>query len=99
MAQLLDVLFADLRSSKKSVNRLLSLGVLFALFGHFYIVEPYFQYKEQERKLSIQRQEVESVSQGLRAFFVKLKIKLRDILQNLGKCEIKFIKTFIPLLL
>jgi hypothetical protein len=51
MAQLFDVIFTDLRSSKKSVNRLLSLGVLFALVGHFYVVEPYFHFKVQELEL------------------------------------------------
>ena len=49
MATLFDVILNDLQSNKKNVNRLLSLGILFALIGHFYVIEPYFQYKKQER--------------------------------------------------
>jgi hypothetical protein len=45
MAQLFDVIFADLRSSKKHMNRLLTLGILFILVGHFSVVEPYIYYK------------------------------------------------------
>ena len=44
MTQFFDIIFEDLRSSKRSVNRLLSIGILFALLGHFFVVEPYFQY-------------------------------------------------------
>lgn len=52
MPELFDVLFDDLRSSKNKVNRLLGAGLLFAMIAHFYVVEPYFEYKGQERKLS-----------------------------------------------
>lgn len=48
MEELFEVIFTDFRSSKKNVNRLLSVGILFALVGHFYVVGPYFQYKIQE---------------------------------------------------
>ncbi len=65
MAQLIDVIFNDLRSSKKSVNRLLSLGVLFALIGHFSIIEPYFQYKAQEQTLLKQRDKVKEIGDSL----------------------------------
>jgi hypothetical protein len=51
MSQLFDVIFTDLRSSKKSVNRLLTLGILFFLVGHFYVVEPYFHFKAQKLDL------------------------------------------------
>jgi predicted nuclease with TOPRIM domain len=51
VSQLLDVLFDDLRSCKNKVNRLLGAGILFALIAHFYVIEPYFEYKEQEPKL------------------------------------------------
>ncbi|MFO0795712.1 MAG: hypothetical protein U0586_16805 [Candidatus Brocadiaceae bacterium] len=57
MPQLYDVLFDDLRSSKKSVNRLLSAGLLFALIAHFYVVEPYFEYRKEEPSLKIKLDE------------------------------------------
>lgn len=53
MPQLFDLLLYDLRSSNKNVNRLLSAGILFVLIFHFYAVEPYFEYKEQGRKLAM----------------------------------------------
>ncbi len=40
----------DLRLNKKQFNRFLSIGLIFALFGYFYIVSPYFKYKTEEKK-------------------------------------------------
>jgi hypothetical protein len=48
MEQWLEVIFTDFRTSKKNVNRLVSVGILFVLVGHFYVVERYFQYRTQE---------------------------------------------------
>lgn len=70
MAQLFDVIFSDLRSSKRNLNRLLSAGIIFALVGHFYVVEPYFEYKAQERKakrtLETGRENLEGLSNRLK---------------------------------
>ena len=49
MASFFDVVFADLRTSRKQVNRLVGTGLVFALVGHFYVVEPYFEYKRLDR--------------------------------------------------
>jgi hypothetical protein len=49
MEQLSKVIQADLRSSKNRSNRLLGVGIVFAMLAHFYVVEPYFAYKAQER--------------------------------------------------
>ncbi len=46
-----DVLFTDLRASKKSFDRILAVGLLLAAIGHFYVVEPYFHYKARERQV------------------------------------------------
>jgi type II secretory pathway component PulM len=56
MADLADVLFSDLRASRQTLNRLLSGSIIFALLGHFYVLEPYFQYKAQERKANAELQ-------------------------------------------
>jgi hypothetical protein len=45
MAELFDILLAELRSAKGSVNRIAGIGALFALLSHFYVMEPYFHYK------------------------------------------------------
>lgn len=51
MPQLFDILFNDFRSARGKVNRILGAGLLFALIAHFYVVEPYFEYKRQETRL------------------------------------------------
>jgi len=65
MKQLFEIIFTDFRSSKKNVNRLLSVGILFAIVGHFYVVEPYFQYKIQEnnatKALDVNKKEVKTM--------------------------------------
>ena len=48
MAELFDILLAELRSAKSSVNRIAGIAALFALLSHFYVVEPYFHYKAKE---------------------------------------------------
>ena len=50
MAELFDVLFDGFKSSKKSVNRLLSVWLIFVLLGYLYVLEPYFWYKNKEIK-------------------------------------------------
>jgi hypothetical protein len=52
MPKLADVLFDDLRSSKNNINRILSAGLLFAFIAHFYVVEPYFDYKKEEKTIT-----------------------------------------------
>jgi hypothetical protein len=49
MAQIFDVFLNDLRSTKKNFNRLFTIGLIFTLFGYFYIIEPYFRYKAEEK--------------------------------------------------
>jgi hypothetical protein len=83
MAQLFDVIFDDLRSSKKSVNRLLSIGILFALIGHFYIVEPYFQYKAQEHIWLEMREKIKEVSESL----FKIQQQVKDYPDHMQKVK------------
>jgi len=51
MDDLFKVIMNDVRASKNRVNRLLGVGIIFVLLGHFYVVEPYFAYKVQEGKV------------------------------------------------
>lgn len=72
MPQLFDIIFDDLRLSKKNVDRLLTAGFLFVLIAHFYVIEPYFEYKDQERKLtaslSVEEAKFERLSTQLKLF-------------------------------
>ncbi len=52
MPKLADVLFDDLRSSKKNINRIISAGLLFAFIAHFYVVEPYFECMKREKTIT-----------------------------------------------
>lgn len=97
MPQLFDVLFDDLRSSKKHVNRLLGAGLLFALIAHFYVVEPYFEYKKQEPRLkksldnkkiqfdqlSDQSEHITNLSQNIKANQTTIENKIKDFPQHL----------------
>jgi len=69
MEQLFEIIFTDFRSSKKNVNRLLSVGILFAIVGHFYVVEPYFQYKIQEnnatKALDVKKKQLNQLTESL----------------------------------
>jgi hypothetical protein len=89
MAQLFDVLFTDLRSSKKHMNRLLTLGILFILVGHFYVVEPYFQYKVQESVLSIQRDNLKALSQDIESTLRDTKDQIENYPNHLGEMRRK----------
>jgi hypothetical protein len=46
-----DIILHDYRSSIKEINRLLLVGLFFALASHFYVIEPYFQLKIKEQSL------------------------------------------------
>jgi hypothetical protein len=46
-----DIILNDYRSSIKEINRLLLVGLFFALAAHFYVIEPYFQLKSREQSL------------------------------------------------
>jgi hypothetical protein len=48
-AQLFDIILKDIQSTVKNFNRLVTVGLLFIFFGHFYVIEPYFQYKKEEK--------------------------------------------------
>ncbi len=48
MMELDDLVLNDLRSTQKAVTRIVSVGVFFILFCHFYVIEPYFRYKSRE---------------------------------------------------
>lgn len=69
MEQLFEVIFTDFRSSKKNINRLLGIGILCVLVGHFYVVEPYFQYKIQEnnatKALDVKKKQLNQLTESL----------------------------------
>ena len=53
MEKFTDLNISDLRLNKKQFNRFLSIGLIFTMFGYFYIVSPYFKYKTEEKKANI----------------------------------------------
>lgn len=79
MPQLYDVLFDDLRSSKNSVNRLLGAGLLFALIAHFYVVEPYFEYRKEEPSLKIKLDEKKKQCDQL----LEQSVRITNLSQNI----------------
>lgn len=51
MTNLQTILLDELIALKKHVNRLLAMGILFIVMAQFFIVIPYFQYQQEEKKL------------------------------------------------
>ncbi|MBU1669193.1 hypothetical protein KKC13_12305 [bacterium] len=52
MTKLQNMFLNDLVGLKNGFSRLLGLGILFIIIGHFFIVEPYFSYKKEQKLLS-----------------------------------------------
>ncbi|MCK9296932.1 MAG: hypothetical protein M0P70_17845 [Desulfobulbaceae bacterium] len=46
-----DAILNDYRASIREINRLLLVGLFFALAAHLYVIEPYFQLKSREQAL------------------------------------------------
>ena len=88
MAELFDILLAELRNAKSSVNRIAGIGALFALLSHFYVVEPYFQYKAKEGSA---RAALPAVTQKMAATTAEigrikhLSTQIRKSLDSIGK--------------
>lgn len=95
MADLLDILFNDFRSSKKMVNRLLGIWMLFALVSHFYVVEPYFRYKPQELVQSELREYAKSVEITLKGIDKDV-ISYPDHLRKVRRRIIRSFKNNLP---
>ncbi len=99
MPKLADVLFDDLRSSKKNINRIFSAGLLFAFIAHFYVVEPYFEYDRKEKtiseslivekryheELSSQPQKIIALSQGIDKLLDDFKQNTNNLPSKLNK--------------
>ena len=88
MAELFDILLAELRSGKSSVNRIAGIGALFALLSHFYVVEPYFHYKAKEGSaraaLPAVTQKVEATTAEI-GRIKNLSTQIRESLDSIGK--------------
>lgn len=48
MQNFIDLHITDFRLNKKQFNRFLSIGLIFSIFGYFYIIAPYFEYKTEK---------------------------------------------------
>jgi archaellum component FlaC len=49
MAEFFTIFLDDFRTAVKKFHRLLTIGLIFVVFGHFFILEPYFGYKKQKK--------------------------------------------------
>jgi hypothetical protein len=89
MTQFFEIIFGDLRSSKKSVNRLLSIGILFALLGHFFVVEPYFPFKAQEHKQTKLRDNVIAIKKSILDTLDTVEFQIETYPAHLGQVRQK----------
>ncbi len=97
MAQIFDVFLNDMRLVKKNFNRLLTVGLIFALFGHFYVIEPYFRYKAEEKnsvqkleqkqiqleKLSTQQNQLDETSRSSNSSLQDIRVKIQGFPDHL----------------
>ena len=68
MEQTLELLLGDFRSKTKEYNRLFFVGLFFALATHFYVVEPYFLFKQQQAVLKVSSA---SIQQSVKELYVQ----------------------------
>lgn len=87
MSQHFNIFLNDFRSSIKSFNRLLSIGMVFALFGHFYIVEPYFRYTEGKQKIEAKESQLKKSYETLNGKFIRVHAIRKEIDENLTNIE------------
>jgi len=87
VSQHFNIFLNDFRSSIKSFNRLLSIGMVFALFGHFYIVEPYFRYTEGKRKILAKESQLKKGYETLNRKFIRVHAIRKEIDENLINIE------------
>ena len=91
MMQLFDALWNDFLLLKKNFNRLISIGLLFALICHFYVIEPYFLYKAEEKNAIKKLKESEEQLKKLSGQLSHLETTYKDVhlaLENI-KTQIK----------
>ncbi|MCD4788935.1 MAG: hypothetical protein K8R37_02955 [Bacteroidales bacterium] len=87
MENFTDLHINDLRLNKKQFNRFLSIGLIFILFGYFYIVSPYFKYKTEEKKTNL---EYETSKANMQKYTIEA-LKYHELSKNL-KSELNRIK-------
>ncbi len=70
MKDLFEILKNDLLDTKKNLNKTIFIGLIFAIFGYLYVIEPYFLYKKQEiilnKKVSKKKSEIKNLTQKLK---------------------------------
>lgn len=72
MGQFFNIYLDDFRAAVKHFNRFLNIGLIFVLFGHLYIVEPYFRYKTMKTDASRKLEQLKPATD-------KLKKQLKEI--------------------
>ena len=80
MQDYFSLFLGDFRGSVKSFNRMLSIGIIFTLFGHFYIMEPYFNYGTEKQKLESTQSQLEKEHKALDK-------DLADVRKSLGEID------------
>lgn len=81
--KVIDIILKDIQETTKSFDRIVTAGLLFALLGHLYVVEPYFLYKEGGRAIASELQERQDEVQGLLDQLARLEATQKGIDQAL----------------
>lgn len=84
MAEFFAICFDDFRSAVKKFHRLLAIGLIFVVFGHFFILEPYFGYKQLKKDNEEALQQLTPQLDELQKELVKVKNTIDQIDSSLG---------------
>lgn len=79
MVQLFDLILKEIQAVEKNFNRLVTAGLLFIVFGHFYVIEPYFQYIKEEKTTTIELKDREIEMQRLSGRLARLETAKQEV--------------------
>ncbi len=79
MSSYSELIMNDFLAAKRNFNRLVRIGLIVTLFCHFYVVEPYFLYRAEEKAASEGLREGQTRIRELSAQLAQLKKTLDDV--------------------
>jgi len=79
MDDFLKTLLNDLKQTKNNLNRFIAVGLIFSFFGQFYIIEPYYSLKKQEKSVEKEISKLNSKKKALIEEKRKSEIRIKKI--------------------
>jgi len=87
MLDINDLIFDELRVAQKKATHLVVLGTVFVLFCHFYVVEPYFHFKEREKVAEATLPSIEQKLENINSNIIEIKKISTEMSSTLADIE------------